>query len=687
MMRHDSTPTTNLTRTTGPADGDGASAGNQSLLDYIGVGFGPSNLALAIAAKELAPALKGLFFETKPSFQWHPGMMLDGVRMQISYLKDLATLRNPTSPFSFLQYLKVKGRLERFVNLCDFFPTRMEYQDYMAWAADAFRHQVHYGAVVRKITPVFNESKSCILAFCVQVKHTSSGPTTYFTKNLIYAPGGHPNALDEQVSPSPAIMHAHNFALLFPERFPDRLRNYTFAVVGDGQSAAEIVKYLRDSYPNSRTYLVISGYGLRPADSTPFVNEVFSAREVDWFYGLKKEPRARIISQLRNTNYGVVDDDLIASLYRSLYQDEVAGTQRLSVLRFSRLISAAQNGAAVEVVTEDLCTDGRTNLSCDALILATGYVRRLDPMIFEDLLPFLSRNENGNIIVSRRYRAQTSVVASGGLYLQGLNESSHGIGDTLLSLLPFRSQEILDDIAERSQQKTEIVPQRPQATVTAINNGEYPPKRHLEEDEQKIYAVVERFPFATVVSADADQAFVTHVPLTLDRTRGSKGVLFGHLDKFNPQVALLDDRPILAIFHGPNAYISPHDYETDQLPTWNSITVHALGRVRRLRNQKDVVRGLLGISEYADHRPSAFRLSEDDPRIARLIEFIVGFEIEIEQLIGRFKLSQDRNPRDQELAKQVLIRRTEEGERVLIETVLPAKTSNAEPAMLAVGQD
>jgi predicted FMN-binding regulatory protein PaiB len=492
--------------------------------------------------------------------------------------------------------------------------------------------------------------------------------------------------MDEHVGPSPAIMHTHEFALRFPEQFPDRQRAFTFLVVGDGQSAAEVAQYLHGCYPNSRIYLVISNFALRPADSTPFVNEVFCAKEVDWFYGLRKESRSRILHDIKNTNYGVVDGDLIASLYRSSYQDQVTGTQRLFVLRFSRLVSAAQNGASVEVVMQDLCADGSLRLHCDAVVLATGYSRRLDKTIFEDLLPFLCRDESGDLIVSRRYRVQTKADASGGLYLQGLNESSHGIGDTLLSLLPFRSQEILDDIAERSHDRTDGVPRRSQVTIPPVTKDEYPPRRHLEEDEEKIYAVVERFPFATLVSADAGQPFVTHVPLTLDRSRGSKGVLFGHMDKFNPHVGLLNDRSILAIFHGPNSYISPYDYETDQLPTWNSITVHAYGRVCKLRNQKDLVRGLVGISEYADRKPDAFRLSADDPRIPHLIEFIVGFEIEIERLIGRFKLSQDRAPRDQELAKQALIRRTEEGERVLIETVLPDKRSNATPAMVAVGQ-
>jgi len=203
-----------------------------------------------------------------------------------------------------------------------------------------------------------------------------------------------------------------------------------------------------------------------------------------------------------------------------------------------------------------------------------------------------------------------------------------------------------------------------------MTESKYPPQRHLEDNADKLYRVIERFPFSTVISVQEDQPFVSHIPLILDRTRGHRGVLFGHVDKYNPHVNLLEGRrAVLAIFHGPNTYITPHIYETNQLPTWNSIVVQVRGRVCRMNNKDDLIRGLVGICEYADREPGAYRLSPQDPRIDTLIDFIVGFEIEIEDIIGRFKLSQDRQPVDREKAKEELIRRTLQGERELIEAV------------------
>jgi predicted FMN-binding regulatory protein PaiB len=201
------------------------------------------------------------------------------------------------------------------------------------------------------------------------------------------------------------------------------------------------------------------------------------------------------------------------------------------------------------------------------------------------------------------------------------------------------------------------------------NGIEYPPRRHLEHDREKLYGVIERFSFATLVSVRDGEALATHIPLTLDRDRRAQGVLFGHMDRANPQAACLDARPILAIFHGPNAYISPHTYQSDQLPTWNSIAVHARGTVRLLPDRAALLRVLTGICE-TDHRPGAYRLDPNDPRIALLIDGIVGFEIEIEELIGRFKLSQDQTPADRQLAAAELARHADPVERGFVERVV-----------------
>src|ERR1700756_871269 len=94
--------------------------------DVVGVGFGPSGLALAVALDECEHLLDCVFIERSVGVCWHEGMLMPDSRMQISCLKDLATLRNPYSRFTFLQYLKTVGRLNQFINLETLRTTRAE---------------------------------------------------------------------------------------------------------------------------------------------------------------------------------------------------------------------------------------------------------------------------------------------------------------------------------------------------------------------------------------------------------------------------------------------------------------------------------------------------------------------------------------------------------------------------------
>ncbi|RRO93685.1 ornithine monooxygenase, partial [Corynebacterium bovis] len=139
-----SATTTQPTGTTDPAGtGD---AGR--VRDVVGVGFGPGNLGLAVALEEENPGLDALFLESRDHFAWHPGMLLPGANMQISFLKDLATVRNPRSRYTFTNYLRERGRLVDFINRQTFTPERVEFTDYLAWVAETVEADVRYGAQV-----------------------------------------------------------------------------------------------------------------------------------------------------------------------------------------------------------------------------------------------------------------------------------------------------------------------------------------------------------------------------------------------------------------------------------------------------------------------------------------------------------------------------------------------------------
>ncbi|MFF4935010.1 SidA/IucD/PvdA family monooxygenase [Streptomyces griseofuscus] len=631
-----------------------------SLYDLVGVGFGPSNLALAIAARESDASTSCLFIERKRTFSWHPGMLLDGSRMQISYLKDLATMRNPRSAYSFLNYLKHCGRLEYFLNLNELHPSRLEYSGYLRWAADDFTDHVRYGTEAEAVSPVASDDGTSGALFEVRVRDTETGRVDRIrARNVVVAPGGIPRippGVDKRCT-----IHSSEFLPKFGQWLPDTAAPHRVLVAGDGQSAGEITLSVLNGYPETEVHLIVSGYAPRPTDNSPFVNEQFYSTSAKAFHSREPRRRAQELAALRNSNYSVIEDDLLDAIYRIAYQDRVRGRRRLNIHPYARLVGAERgtDGRGVLTTIEDRIDGTRGNLACDAAVLATGYDRELDKQIFADVLPHIDRDENGEMVLSEACRVRLAPQFTAGLYVQGLGEQTFGIGDTLLSLLPFRSAQIFQDIRQRLGQPT--------SPPVTRSRAPYPPGRHLEYDPDKLYAVMERYRFATLISArGADDPVVTQLPLILDRRRGAHGVLFGHLDRANPQTRLLDDRPVTVLFHGPNSYISQHVYASDQLPTWNSVTVSVRGQARLLDVQDRVIEGLCSISEQSEPRPGRPPLSPDDERIGRLIDQIVGFEIDIRDITGRFKLSQDRDDRDRRLAALTLAETTETSQREFI---------------------
>jgi L-ornithine N5-monooxygenase len=418
--------------------------------DVAGVGFGPSNLALAVRARELSPAPSCVFLERNETFEWHRGMLIEGERMQVSFLKDLATLRNLASPYTFLQYTRAKGRLEHFVNLGEFRPTRLEYADYLRWVAGDFADQVCYGVAVDAVEAVPGDHGEEVFHVTGRAVRTGE-PVSVRARNVVVATGGRPHFPSFVPGDLPGVVHSSEFLLRFPGLFPDTEAEHSFLVVGGGQSAGEIVAYLLAHYAHSRVHLVLSGCAPRPTDNSPFVNERFYSTAVDEFFELGAEARATVAAEIRNANYGVIREDLIDRIYAADYLDAVKGKRRLSVHGSSRLggLSAGADGLVAEV--RSLLDDRSQDIGCHGVVLATGYERRLDRFL-GPLQGRIVRSAAGEAVIGRNYRVELSPDLPGGLYTQGLEESSFGIGDSVLSLLPFRSAEILADIGTRRAQ-------------------------------------------------------------------------------------------------------------------------------------------------------------------------------------------------------------------------------------------
>lgn len=420
------------------AEGDGG-----DVHDLVGVGFGPSNLALAVAVAEHedsapgSPPLRARFVERQTAFSWHRGMLLEDATMQISFLKDLVTLRNPASPYGFLSYLHEHGRLVDFINYGSAFPTRLEFHDYLEWVAARFADVVNYGDGVVTIDAV----DGCPHLLDVV---TARGAVLR-TRNVVLAMGLSP-VLPIGVASGERIWHTCDLLTRIDAvRDPRRV-----IVVGAGQSAAEALDYLHRRFADAEIWAVFARYGYSPADDTSFANRVFDPGAVDAYFGAPGEVKEMIVGYHANTNYSVVDPSLIESLYRRHYHEKVVGRERLRFLNVSRVADAVATDDGVELAVESMLDGRREVVDADVVVYATGY-RPSDPC---DLLGAVGercvRDEAGRLAVARDYRLTTDRGLQAGIYVQGATEHTHGLSSTLLSNVAVRSGEIARSIARVS---------------------------------------------------------------------------------------------------------------------------------------------------------------------------------------------------------------------------------------------
>jgi len=194
----------------------------------------------------------------------------------------------------------------------------------------------------------------------------------------------------------------------------------------------------------------------------------------------------------------------------------------------------------------------------------------------------------------------------------------------------------------------------------------YPPKKHQDNNKEHLIEVVKTYPLATIISIKDNMPLITHLPLIYN----TRGKLIGHIDIYNPQKDLLkDNNDVTIIFSGPECYISPSIYTTTQLPTWNYIKVHLKGKVKAIESKPALKQSLIEMTEFLEQPYHKYVLDPDNPRLDKNLNYIEMFEIEITNWEGKFKLSQDKKPKDIANARQELIRANQESIKQFLDKV------------------
>ncbi|MGQ4728568.1 lysine N(6)-hydroxylase/L-ornithine N(5)-oxygenase family protein [Streptomyces sp. Ju416(a)] len=417
-------------------------------VEVLGIGAGPANLALAVALEELAPELadETVLVEQSGSTVWQRGLLIPWAQSQVSFLKDLATLRNPRSRFTFVNYLHETGRIDDFMSLGTFTPYRSEISDYLQWvAASLERVQVQYNRRAVHIEPV-RDASSALSRWNVSF----SDGSVVSARHLVMAGGRDPRVPEVfQGLPAERVIHSSEYSVRIkdlPRDVPQRI-----VVIGGAQSAVEMVQAVEHDVPNCTRTLVIRGIGLTPYVSSKFTSRFYSTAASSEFFELSPEGREVILAEMARSNYSGVTPELLDSLYHQMYRDRLDGKEGLRIITATDVVAATEEESGVVLTLRDRRTEQAVELRCERVLLGTGY---------EPAMPTVVRRIGeelglGTLEVMRNYRVRT---AEGDgvpgdrarLYVQGVNESTHGIADSLLSTMANRAGDIVADLISAS---------------------------------------------------------------------------------------------------------------------------------------------------------------------------------------------------------------------------------------------
>ena len=408
-------------------------------VELLAIGAGPSNLGLAVALEELAPELaeSSLLIDRNPTIEWQQGMLMPWATSQVSFLKDLVTQRDPRSRFSFLNYLYDTGRLDEFVNMSTFTPYRVEFAEYLRWVAGSLtKVRIELGRECVALRPRRDQT-GAVTGWVT----TLANGTAITSRYLVYGGSREPNipAVLADVPPN-RIVHSTEYRQRVAELSGEL--PYRVAVVGSSQSAAEMFRALRDDLPDSDVAWLMRSIGLSSDESSKFTNELYYPSFVDEFYEARPAAREQILREMYRTNYSVVTPPMLEHLYADLYLARFNERNDRQLVTMVDITAAREAGDEVVLELTDRRTGAVTELRRDLVFLGTGFDARM-PRLVRELAGSL---ELDRIDVSRQYRLELGTPSTAACYLQGVNEQTHGISDSLLSVLAQRAEEICRDI-------------------------------------------------------------------------------------------------------------------------------------------------------------------------------------------------------------------------------------------------
>ncbi|WP_430379016.1 lysine N(6)-hydroxylase/L-ornithine N(5)-oxygenase family protein [Streptomyces sp. B1-3] len=394
--------------------------------DFVGIGLGPFNLGLACLTEPI-DELDGILLESKPDFEWHAGMFLDGAHLQTPFMSDLVTLADPTSPYSFLNYLKEKGRLYSFYIRENFYPLRVEYDDYCRWAANKLSN-VRFGTTVTEVT--YEDE--------VYVVRTDTGDA-FRARHLVLGTGTSPHFPEAVRGLGGDFFHNSRYM----QHKAELQQKESITIVGSGQSAAEI-------YHDLLSEIDVHGYRLNwvtrsprffPLEYTKLTLEMTSPEYIDYYRELPEATRYRLTAEQKGLFKGI-DGDLINEIFDLLYQKNLGGPVPTRLLTNSSLRSARHENGTYTLGFRQEEQEKDFEIETQGLVLATGY-KYAEPEFLAPVRDRLVYDAHGNFDVSRTYAID---VTGRGVFLQNGGVHTHSITSPDLGMGAYRNSCIIREL-------------------------------------------------------------------------------------------------------------------------------------------------------------------------------------------------------------------------------------------------
>ena len=410
--------------------------------DLVGVGAGPANLSLAAlitSARERGlTSVKSRFFERNQAISWHSGQLFPGTLMQTEFYRDLVTPIDPTSRFSFLNYLKSNGRLDQFLCTSGICPSRREFEDYFNWVAKQLADVV----LATDVTSVEYSPETNL--FIVQTENESR-VQMYESKHIVFGCGPQPCS----AIPSSKAGRVVHVSALLAFNFPNP--SHRVLVIGGGQSAAECINYLLDQHASVEMHItwVTRDTSFRALDKGNFSRETYSASYGHAFAPLQSQLREKIIHDDRSVANGITPE-IAQALYQRLYYlkhfpSPVMGPPSVHMQSNTEVLEIRDEAKGAVVTARALATGQTSAQVYDCVILCTGFDDKsvLDsPVVGSQLKRRINKNEGPD-----GYAISWDGPRDRMIFVQSENKKTHGIGDTNFVTAPARNASILNSIA------------------------------------------------------------------------------------------------------------------------------------------------------------------------------------------------------------------------------------------------